>query len=180
MSSQIISTINNKEIVIVTAQNGERLVPIKPICEAFGIDYSTQLKKVKENEILFPVVGLSPTTGADGKQYEMMCIPLKYVFGWLFTISSKNVNEDAKTGLIEYQKMCYDALYDYFSAHAQYIEEKEQKLGVYLDKERDARERFRNAEKVLKEIRNEMQEFRKISFDDWKALRNQTRLSFSN
>ncbi len=32
--------------------------------------------------ILGSVVSIIDTTGSDGKQYEMLCLPLKVVYGW--------------------------------------------------------------------------------------------------
>lgn len=179
MSTQLISTINNQGIVIVIDENGQKFVPIKPICEALGVDDSSQLKKIKEDEILNPVMVLSTTTGADGKQYKMSSIPLKYVFGWLFSISPKNVNQEAKEKLINYKIICYDALYNYFTEHATFIEEKEKKLNEFVDKEVEARNHFKNAEKLLKEIRTERDVFRKTTFEEWKANNNQTVMEFS-
>jgi hypothetical protein len=178
MSTQLISTINNQGIVIVIDEDGQKFVPIKPICEALGVDYSSQLQKIKEDEILCSVVGLSTTTGADGKSYKMSTIPLKYVFGWLFTISSKNVKEESREGLKNYKEMCYTSLYDYFTEHSTFIEEKEKKLNEYVDKEAQARESFKNAEKLLKEIRTERDVFRKTTFDEWKANNNQLKMDF--
>lgn len=108
-----IVTIN--EINIVASQEENQVyVPIKPICEALGIDYPTQFTKLKNDEDLAPVVGLSPTTGADGKRYEMVCLPLEYIFGWLFTINPKNVNPEAQNAVRMYRRECYHALYNYF------------------------------------------------------------------
>lgn len=45
------------------------------------------IRKIKEDEILGSVIPLRGTTGADGKQYDMFCLPLQYIFGWLFTIN---------------------------------------------------------------------------------------------
>ncbi|KAA6326346.1 hypothetical protein EZS27_024541 [termite gut metagenome] len=56
--------------------NLEKLIPIRPICEMLGLDYSSQVQKIKEDENLSSVVGISPTTEADGKEYEDLCLPL--------------------------------------------------------------------------------------------------------
>ena len=37
------------EVMILVGNDPERLVPIKPICKALGIDYSSQLSKLKED-----------------------------------------------------------------------------------------------------------------------------------
>lgn len=179
MSTQLISTINNQGIVIVI-EGSEKFVPIKPICEALGVDYSSQLQRIKEDEILCLTVGLSTTVGADGKDRKMSTIPLKYVFGWIFSISVKNVKEEAKESLLNYKILCYDALYNYFTEHASFIEEKEKKLNEFVDKESEARVNFKNAEKLLREIRLDRDKFRKITFDDWKANNNQLIMDFPN
>jgi hypothetical protein len=59
-----LSVIN--EIKIVQLSNN--LVPIKPICQALGIDESTQRKKLNEDDFFNPVTVLSTATGADKKE----------------------------------------------------------------------------------------------------------------
>jgi hypothetical protein len=44
----------------------------------------------------------------------MFCLPLKYVFGWLFSIDESKVSEKAKPNFVKYKIECYDALYDHF------------------------------------------------------------------
>lgn len=51
MENQIISTINGTEILTVD-RDGEVFVPIKPICEALGIDFATQYRKLQSDETL--------------------------------------------------------------------------------------------------------------------------------
>jgi len=81
-----VATVNQVAIVMT----GDELIPIKPICEALGIAYEPQFTKLKDDDFLSSVVTLSVTTGADGKQYEMVCLPQEFIFGWLFTINPKN------------------------------------------------------------------------------------------
>jgi len=174
MSTQLISTINNQRIEIVIDENGQKFVPIKPICEALGVSIQSQIEKLESDDIVSSTVRLCLTVGADGKDRKMKCIPLKYVLGWVFGISLKSVKEEVKAPLKLYKEKCYDVLFDYFTEHATYIEEKERKLNEYVDKEIEARNHFKNAEKLLREIRNERDVFRKTTFDDWKANKNQT------
>lgn len=180
MSTQLISTINNQGIVIVVDEKGEKFVPIKPICEALGVNYTTQLEKLENDELIDSVIPLRGTTGADGKTYKMKCIPLEFVFGWLFSISSKNVKEEVKESLINYKRLCHKALYNYFTEHATFIEQKEKKLNEFVDKEVEARNHFKYAEKVLKEIRAERDVFRKTTFEEWKAMNNQIEMNFED
>lgn len=111
METKIIARVNNVDIL---STSDEQMVAVRPICDALGIDYSRQLKKIKEDDDLCSVVGVTPTTGADGKQYDMSCLPIRYIFGWLFTINPMNVKPEAQEAVRAYRRACYDALYDYF------------------------------------------------------------------
>lgn len=115
MKDTIITTINHVEIVVTS----DMFVPIKPICEALGVAFQSQAEKIKSDVILSSVVTLGITTGADGKQYEMLCLPLKYVYGWIFSINPSNVKADIRQNVIKYKQECYDALYEHF--HKRYI-----------------------------------------------------------
>lgn len=96
-------------------ENKQHYVAVKPICMALGIDHSAQIKRIKEHPDFGSVVVTVTTTGADGKQYEMFCLPVKMVFGWLFTIDEHLVKPEAKDNLRRYRAECYDALYQHFT-----------------------------------------------------------------
>lgn len=104
METKIIARVNNVDIV---STSDEQMVPIRPICEALGIAYERQTTKIKEHPILSSTVTLRVMVAADGKQREMLCLPLEFIFGWLFTINPANVNEDAKPTLISLQCLSY-------------------------------------------------------------------------
>lgn len=117
--AKIVDRVNSIEIVVI--QNRKKQVAIRPICEAMGIDFSSQLQKLKEDEVLGSVVGLSPTTGKDGKVYEMATMPFEYVFGWIFSVRAKNVNKGSRKSLIKNQQACYNALYKYYNGNAEFL-----------------------------------------------------------
>lgn len=110
-TTKTVARINNVSIIMI--ENGEKLIPIRPICDALGIAYQGQIDKLKSDEILGPVVTLYTAVAADNKKRKMVCIPLMYVFGWLFTINPKNVNSVARNKVIKYKKDCYNALSAY-------------------------------------------------------------------
>lgn len=111
--STVVAKVNGHEIVVM-GNNHERLIPIKPICEALGVDPKNQRNKIQEDDILSSIGVLSTSVGGDGKQREMFCLPLQYVFGWLFTINPKNVNEASREIVTKYRQECYDVLYKHF------------------------------------------------------------------
>lgn len=112
MKAIVIKAINGVEILASPVKDG--LVAIKPICEILGIAFERQFTKVKEDPRFRSTVTLRVMVGADGKRREMVCLPTKKFFGWLYTINPANVKESAKENLIKYQEDCEDAIYEYF------------------------------------------------------------------
>ncbi len=132
MPQTLITKINGVDIVAVDRE-GLILVPIKPICQALGIDDKRQREKIQEDQILGSVGGLTPSTGADGKTYDMFCLPLMYVYGWLFTINPKNVAPEAREAVTLYRRECYDVLYKHFNESAQRQQEQNRAEKALLD-----------------------------------------------
>ena len=114
MNELTIARINNVDVVS-TVKDGETLVPIKPICTAIGIAFERQYTKLRDDETFKSVITLTVTTGADGKQYEMVCLPLMYVYLWLGSINPKNVSDEARPAVSRYRVECAEALYAYFT-----------------------------------------------------------------
>lgn len=94
--------------------DGQVFVPIKPLCEALGIDNKSQQDVLKSHPIWGPTMVLRTTVGGDYKNREMLCIPLKYAFGWLMGIDARSVKPEAYESVVRYQEAAYDALYDRF------------------------------------------------------------------
>lgn len=152
---------------------------MKPICEALGISHKPQLERLKDDPILSSVVTTSVTTGADGKRYEMTCLPLRFVFGWLFRIDSRNVAEGARAAVEDYQLQCYNALYNFFTRHEEFLEYRQQlideKLAIYDARRND----FRAAKTKVDEARKALDEARTITESDYFAMKAQLSLDFT-
>lgn len=85
-NNSIIAKVNNVPIILIER---EKLVPIKPICEALEIDYSGQIQKMKDDDILSSTTVLSNVVAADGKEREKTCLSLKYVSAGSFLLTIK-------------------------------------------------------------------------------------------
>lgn len=110
----LISKINGVDIVTVV-RDGEVFVPIKPVCDAIGIDVDAQRNKLNADEFFNSVTAIITATGADGKRYEMYCIRLRDVYGWLATINPGKVAPEAREAVARYRRECYDVLYEHFT-----------------------------------------------------------------
>jgi hypothetical protein len=141
---------NDHQIAIVSA-DGTHWVAIKPLCEALGVNYKHQQQVISQDEKLSQLSCLHKTTGADGKGYSMLCLPYRYIYGYLFSISSTS------PALREYQWKCYDVLYDYFHG----ILSKRKQL---LKQSRDAEARIQELEDkyAAEEEYQELQHLRKF------------------
>lgn len=118
-------------------ETNEHFVVIKPICEALEIDFSVQVQSIKNDPILSSVVVLNTTTGKDGKRYEMLTLPLRYFYGWLFGIHPNKVKPEAREAVIQYKRLIYDAIYNYFHSNLNHRSELlKQKTWAQLEIER--------------------------------------------
>lgn len=174
----VLAKVNGIEIQVVE-NNASKLIPIKPICEALEIDYPRQFSKIKEDEFLSSVVALTPTTGADGKTYEMVCLPFEFVFGWLFTINPKNVKEEAREAVAKYRVECYRALFEYFTEPATFLKQKQEMIDKYLEEYDSARTNFRDAKKIMDEKKKSFDQVRNFSIEEWRANSRQYVIPFA-
>jgi hypothetical protein len=91
-------------------------VAIRPVCEAVGVDEYNQTKKLKSNPQFS--CHLIMATGADGKQYNMACLPLEEVAMWLCGINANRTKPEIRDVLISFQKWCQMELYAAINGHA--------------------------------------------------------------
>lgn len=141
-------------------EDGQVFVPVKPLCEALGIDNKSQQETIKNHPIWGSVMVLRTTTGSDGKQYDMACIPLKYAFGWLMGIDARSVKPEAYDAVIRYQEAAYEALYDRFFLEPAM---QKRKLMLMLEKENiilQAELQKKELSSRIKEMKKELEEIK--------------------
>lgn len=168
MSTINVAIINGISLQVV-ADEREQLVAVKPVCEILGVDYPGQFAKLKEHPLYSSVIGLSSTTGADGKTYEMVCLPLRYFPSWLFSINPNNVKEEVRENLMEYQKKCNDILYDYFFSRVDFSRKKEKAVAMAKETCDEKLEQLRIAKSELKVAENELSKAMAMTFEEYQA-----------
>ncbi len=162
MNQQTISIINGVEISAVSDESGNIFVPVKPICQAIGIDHDAQRQRIKRHRKLSSVAVTVTATGTDGKSYEMLALPLQYVYGWLFSIDLSMVAESALPTVEKYQDECYDVLYHHFTGSMQRTIETNnaeiellRQINSAITREKEAKAERRKAEEALGKLRAE-------------------------
>lgn len=93
-------------------------IPVHPICDYLGIDWSSQRQRINRDPVLerelLPCVVVTTTQGQPDQRREMMCLPLDMINGWLFGINANRVKAEIRDRLIQYQRECYRVLADAF------------------------------------------------------------------
>lgn len=104
----------NNQSLITVEQNGNHYVAMKPICENIGIQWESQYNRIRRDDVLNSVIFIMNMTGSDRKNYQMICLPIEYLNGWLFGIDINRCKPEIRNTLIKYKKECYQALHDYW------------------------------------------------------------------
>ncbi|EBU7429446.1 phage antirepressor Ant [Salmonella enterica subsp. enterica serovar Kottbus] len=104
----------NGQQIITAIAAGVAYVAMKPIVENLGMSWSTQQTKLMKQLQKFNCVHMN-MVAADGKLRKLLCIPLKKLNGWLFSINPEKVRADIRDKLIQYQEECFTVLHDYWT-----------------------------------------------------------------
>lgn len=124
-----------KEVTLVD-NNGVAYVAMREIVEGIGLEWARQAQKLNNQKEKFSCVHMY-TTASDGKKYEMICIPIKKLNGWLFSLNPNKVRADLKTRLENYQEECFLALWDYWTEGVARRDEVKNKLVAWQAKKEE-------------------------------------------
>ena len=103
------------EIIAVRIQDGTVLIPIRQICSNLDLSLSGQRERIKRDAVLSKYATSVRVTRTQQAR-SMLCLPLKYIPGWLFGINANRVKSEVRQNLIRYQEECYDVLSSAFTS----------------------------------------------------------------
>ncbi|WP_258315328.1 phage antirepressor N-terminal domain-containing protein [Klebsiella quasipneumoniae] len=104
----------NGQQVITAVAAGVTYVAMRQIVENIGMDWTGQSVKLRKMKDRFNCRDIS-MVAADGKLRKLLCLPLKKLNGWLFSINPEKVRADIRDKLIKYQEECFTVLHDYWT-----------------------------------------------------------------
>lgn len=115
MSNDIVEVpFNGSMMIAQRLDDGEIYTALKPICENIGIAFNGQRERL--NRTPWAVVRMIRTTGADGKQYDMLAVSRKTLTMWLATIDTNRLSDErARHNVTVYQQEAAEALDKYFN-----------------------------------------------------------------
>jgi len=103
------------DTIYVVEYQGQPFTPMKPIVENLGLKWETQSVKIRNNRERWATVPLMGGGSKDGKNREMICIPVRKLPGFLATINPLKVANKLRSKIVQYQNECDDALWDYWT-----------------------------------------------------------------
>jgi hypothetical protein len=108
-------------VLVVEDDEQEVYVPVRPICDFLGIDWSSQRRRINRDPVLSEVTMSVVITATDidaqsrrPQTSSMLCLPLDFLNGWLFGVSAQRVKPEFRERVITYQRECYKILADAF------------------------------------------------------------------
>ena len=112
MNTLIRIPFHNKPLCLIDA-DGKPYVAMRPIVDGMGIDWKTQERKLKSR--FASTVVIMPTVALDGKQREMLCLPLEKLPAWLLSIDPRKVAPTIRANVERYQAESEAALWNYWT-----------------------------------------------------------------
>lgn len=102
---------------ILTINDGETIrVAMKPICEAIGLQWEAQLKRIKRHDVMAACMSIMDfQMPGDDQRREVATLPLDMLNGWLFGVEASRVKPEIRERLVEYQRECFGVLHDYWT-----------------------------------------------------------------
>lgn len=93
-------------------------VSLRHLCDVLGLNWSGQMQRIKRHPALNSTVCVTHTVAEDGKEREMVALPLDMLNGWLFGISPNRVRPELRGRLVDYQRECFQVLAAHFQQRA--------------------------------------------------------------
>jgi uncharacterized protein YqgV (UPF0045/DUF77 family) len=115
LTPQVIKTVDFYGDGITVALVGDDVyVPLRALTDFLGVDWTAQWRRVQRDVVLARYVRQVTMTGADGKQRDLVCLPLEYLPGWLFGITTSRLRPELQEKLTRYREECFRVLWNAF------------------------------------------------------------------
>lgn len=87
------------------------VVAIHTFTDYLGLDWSSQRQRIERDEVLATEVRRILMTSVDGKQHEMLALPLEFLPGFLFGVQPGRVRPELRDKLMRYRRSCFQVLW---------------------------------------------------------------------
>ena len=165
-----LGSVHGIEMAAVKNELGQLYIPIKPICNILGVDFSAQRVKINEDKSFNSTVAIIATVGADGKTRDMVCLPVKHICGWLYSINPGKVAPEVEDRILSYREEVNDVLTAYFfGGSIRQIESNQAEIKA-LEEITNLLTQERSIKGQLKEVRDRLAKIRASRLDPQPTL----------
>lgn len=93
-------------------------VPLRPICDYLGLDWSAQMRRTRRDEILnealISVAIMATEIGRGQGSRTVLCLQLEQLPGWLFGVTASRVKPELAERIARYRRECFRVLWQAF------------------------------------------------------------------
>ncbi len=114
-------------LIVQLGEDGEIYVALRPIVEALGLSWGSQLNRIKRDAVLSKKIQtlsvfVTNTQGAGSEQRrEVVCLPKQYISGFLFGISPNRIKDEAiRAKVLQFREEAHLILDAAFTGDADY------------------------------------------------------------
>lgn len=107
-------------VLVPGDSQSEIYVPLRPLCDYLGLNWSGQLQRIRRDEILGEALRFVciTHTNSNGGDPEVICLPLDFLPGWLFGITTSRVRPELQPKIAQYRRECFRVLWRAFESDA--------------------------------------------------------------
>jgi hypothetical protein len=102
------------EVLAARTETSEIYLPVKPICTALGVNWGTQFRKIKSDEVLLESIRTLRLQTRGGPQ-NLVCMDVEAIPMWLAGIEPSRVRADLRDRLITYKRWVRQVVYEAFA-----------------------------------------------------------------
>ena len=102
MKKETLAVVNGVDIICFT-NTDEKLMPIKPICDALGVDYDAEITNIQDHGFGDKLTDFNGTS----------LLSIEFVLGWVLNVKYKNTLLESEDLCRKYIIECVNAISDY-------------------------------------------------------------------
>jgi hypothetical protein len=99
--------------LVLADHNGQPYVAMKALVAAMGLAWQPQHAKLTER--FASTVTIIVMVADDGKLREMVCLPLRKLPGWLYSINPGKISAELRPKVLRYQAECDEVLWRHWT-----------------------------------------------------------------
>lgn len=113
LNGQLSVVLFNEDPLVLAEHNAQPYVVMRALVTAMGLTWPTQYVKLMEK--FGSTVTEIATVAEDGKPRSMVCLPLRKLPGWLYSINPGKVSEALRPKVLQYQQECDEVLWRHWT-----------------------------------------------------------------